>query len=318
MLLSAAGCATRRHPARPCGCAGTSARAASRTWRRRRWRQGRRPAAEAACSPCRHPDRRSVTPGQHPSQVSRSRASPKTSVCRSTSSVGGRRAHQRHVVERRDEDAAVGQVDVQEVLELAVAGGGRLAARARRRARRSGTRRGRRAGRPTTARPWASMACLDAVGEAGGERGHAVERLVGEDVLERGAGGGQRERVAGQRAADAAGVDRGRRRGRRRSARRARRRSRRRRTGTPPAIALPIVTMSGLEAPRARGAARAGAEGVRLVVDEQRAVLAREARGRPRGSPARAARCRCWSAPAPSARRRRRRGRARARAARRR
>ena len=51
---------------------------------------------------------------------------------------------------------------------------------------------------------------LDRRAHAGGEalleRRHPLERRLREHVLERRAGGGERERVAGQRAADAAGV----------------------------------------------------------------------------------------------------------------
>ena len=54
-------------------------------------------------------------------------------------------AHQRHVVKRRQQHAAVHQEDVQVVVELGVAGGLGLRARARRRRAGTGTRRGRRA-----------------------------------------------------------------------------------------------------------------------------------------------------------------------------
>ncbi len=141
-----------RAPGHPCECAGTSGRAASRTWRRRRWRQCRRPAAEAACSRCRHPDRRgSVTPGQHlvRSAGRERRRRPRCADRRRRRWSAGLISAM--LWNGRDEDPAVGQIGVQVVLEL----GGRPRPPTRSRCaapgRRSGTRRGRRAGRPTTA-----------------------------------------------------------------------------------------------------------------------------------------------------------------------
>ena len=46
--------------------------------------------------------------------------------------IGGGGCHERHVVERREQDAPVGQRQVQELLDVVVAGRGRLGARARR------------------------------------------------------------------------------------------------------------------------------------------------------------------------------------------
>ena len=147
-----------------------------------------------------------------------------------------------------------------------------------------------------------------------GERDHPLERLGGQDPPERGADRRGRERVARERAADPAGVlvvgaafgTRS------RSATSALIPNAP--AGTPPAIDLPMVSMSGSRPPARRAAARAGAEGVGLVDDQEGAGLARELAQRARGSPVRAGRCRCWSAPARRARRRRRRRAARARA----
>src|SRR5215218_5650360 len=119
---------------------------------------------------------------------------------------GGGRAHQGHVVERGQQDAPVVQVQVQVVVELVVAGGGRLAA----------VDRGRAAepvlgpGPQLHHRPehLADVEdSLDAVAEACAQPDHVLEGLVGEDVLQGGPHGRHRQGVAGQGAADPAGVD---------------------------------------------------------------------------------------------------------------
>ena len=119
----------------------------------------------------------------------------------------GRRRHQRHVVERRDEHAAVEHEEMQHVLELGVVQRGARAAGARRLGREGEL--GARAeldDRPRDARaPRARRARRRRSGRRA--RSSRAKALVGQDLLERRAGGGERERVAGERAADAADVD---------------------------------------------------------------------------------------------------------------
>ena len=179
--------------------------------------------------------------------------------------------------------------------------GARLGAVARRRRAGTGTRRGSRAASRARA-AGAPRSSRHAGREALGERHHVRERLLGQHVLERRAHRGERERVAGQRAADAAGVlvvglglrDM--------TARRRRPQTPSAAAGTPPPIALPIVTMSGSRPQAPRAAAGAGAERVRLVDHQQRPGAARELAQRVVEPGAPAARCRCSSAPARRAR----------------
>jgi hypothetical protein len=109
-------------------------------------------------------------------------------------------------VERGDEDAAVEQEQMQRVLERPVVERGRGAAGARR-LRGEGQLGAcpERDDRPRHVAPGEHVA--HAGDEALAERDHDLEGAGGEDVLERRARGGQRQRVAGQRAADAADVD---------------------------------------------------------------------------------------------------------------
>ena len=119
----------------------------------------------------------------------------------------GRRRHQRHVVERRQQDAAVERVQVQEALELGVAGGVRLAAVARRsRRERVLGARAEPAARATAA-PCAAIAASTPSAHRSPSGDHRRVRLVGEHLGERRAHRGERQRVAGERAADAADVD---------------------------------------------------------------------------------------------------------------
>ena len=106
----------------------------------------------------------------------------------------------------RDQHAAVEQVQVQILLELAV--GGRAPTRRRCAAARgrSGTRRARPRLTMLQGTEWRSSASSTPGDEALAQPRHVRERSVGEHLAERRAGGGQRQRVAGQRAADAAGV----------------------------------------------------------------------------------------------------------------
>ena len=193
---------------------------------------------------------------------------------------------------------------MQVALEVGVGGGVRLACRCGRARAGSGTRRGSRAG--SRSRPRRRRAA-HAVGEARRRAGSCAPR---------------RRRSAPSRASPASPPARARCRPacrRRRPCPRSRPRRRRacaprRRAdspsaphGTPPPIALPIVSRSGSRPHAARAPARPGGERVRLVDDQQRPVLACTARAAPRGSRRPAARCPCWSSPARPARTRSRR-----------
>ena len=127
-------------------------------------------------------------------------------VCASTSAAGGRRAHQGHVVERRHEHAAVHRRrggDTAPAVGSASAicsapsrgGVGRkwYSARAPSRVTCQGT-------------PCGPDHVVHARLPALGERDHSLECLVGEHLAERGSDRGQRQRVAGQGAADPADV----------------------------------------------------------------------------------------------------------------
>ena len=182
-------------------------------------------------------------------------AAANASVCRSTSAsvVAGR--HQRHVVERREQDAAVQRVEVEEPLELEVVGrrGASLPLRGGS-AREPCTRPGSRAGctchgSPSHVDARRATPSAQRVGRAAIIRANASSVSTS---LERRPHRGQRQRVAGQRAADAADVDVlqldrapaiavG----------DARRSCRTRRIGMPPPIALPIVEHVRLESVRA-------------------------------------------------------------------
>ena len=108
---------------------------------------------------------------------------------------GGGRAHESHVMERGEKDAAVEGIEVEEAFEFEIGGSGGFAAVA-----------GRfcgegvfGAGAELDYVP-GKMARADfrgdAVVEALGERNHAFERGRSKDVFERDAQGGQRESVA--------------------------------------------------------------------------------------------------------------------------
>ena len=117
------------------------------------------------------------------------------------------RRHQRHVVERREQHAAVGQVRVQVVLELGIVRCGRFATGARRRAAEAVLHaRAEPADRPGQAVLGDHR--VDARRRTGRRAsiigGHASSVSTSR---QRRAHGRQRDRVAGQRAADAAHVD---------------------------------------------------------------------------------------------------------------
>lgn len=118
---------------------------------------------------------------------------------------GGGGRHERHVVERGEEDAAIERVEMHEALELEIGCGCGFSAVARRK------RMEEIFCAASETRDAPGEACLsdggrDSIGEPLGERDHVLEGCWSEHVLERGAHGGERKRVAGKRAADAARV----------------------------------------------------------------------------------------------------------------
>ena len=120
--------------------------------------------------------------------------------------LGRRRAHQRHVVERREQDAAVERVQVQEALELGVARGRGLAAVARRLRREAVLGAGAEPGHVPRQAGSRDRRPATPSAKRSPERDHPRERLGGQHLAERRAHRRERERVAGERAADAADV----------------------------------------------------------------------------------------------------------------
>jgi len=109
-------------------------------------------------------------------------------------------------VERRHQDAAVDRVQVHVLVELGVVSGRRLAAAARY----PGCEAVLGPRPDLDDRPWRPVLVdhgLDAARVLGTQGDHPGEVLLGEDVFEGRPRGGQREGVAGERAADAALVD---------------------------------------------------------------------------------------------------------------
>jgi hypothetical protein len=132
-------------------------------------------------------------------------ASAKTLVWASMSDsvVGG--AHQRHVVERRQEHATIQSIEVEEAFEFEIGGGvsfstvaGRVLAK---RVFGTGTQAGKVPGQAGSANLGGY-----AIREAASKFDHVLECGRGEDMLKRSAHGSERERVSGQSAADAADV----------------------------------------------------------------------------------------------------------------
>ena len=171
-------------------------------------------------------------------------ASRKTSVCRSTSTVVVARRHQRHVVEGRQEDAAVER----EEMQVARRGRGRRRPRPPSGSRRRGGRTRIRPGSPAWTRATGSP-CPDRRRDA---RRPSARRAGSSARRPRRSGHAPGSRasppargVAGQRPADATDVgvvascDRGHAVGDLVGS------GRTRRQGMPPAIGLPMVSMSG-------------------------------------------------------------------------
>ena len=185
-------------------CAGTTPTAATSSAARARTRMRER----SACAQHRHARRRARSPARVRSASSEQLGERRVEDLAVPVDVGrrGRRAHQRHVVERRHDDAAVERVEVQVVVELGVDHGLRLAAADGR----LGVEVVLGARAQLHDAPGRAMAVdrrLHALAVARRELGHADERLVGEHLGERRARRGQRQRVAGERAADAAPVE---------------------------------------------------------------------------------------------------------------
>ena len=116
---------------------------------------------------------------------------------------GGR--HQRHVVERRQQDPAVERVEVDVAVERLVARGGGLRAGARPLGVEEVLDAAAEPGHVPRQRVLVDH-LLDAGLEALAERDHARERLLGQHLGERRAHRGERQHVGGQRAADPADV----------------------------------------------------------------------------------------------------------------
>ena len=232
-------------------------------------------------------------------------------------SCGGRRAasvvagrHQRHVVEGRDQDAAVERVEVQVAAR----------ARGRRAAAASAPSRGGSGENRYSARQPSWTTCQgSAVARRSPPRprrrsaspsgDHPLEGLVGRAPRRAWRGSPPARARCRPACRRRRPCPRSRRLARpEQRARRPRRSSRSAPAGTPPAIALPSVSMSGSR-PQARACSRPGpAQSVWVSSMISSVPVARvELAQRRRGSRRRAGRCRCWSAPARRARRRRRR-----------
>ena len=222
---------------------------------------------------------------------------------------GGGRRDQRHVVERRHQDAAVQRGQVHVAVELGIDRGGGL-----------GAVSGRRRPEPV----------LGAAAEPGDVprqavlRDHAARRPR-RSVARAGSSARRPPRSGRSPASRASRRARARCRRACRRCRRCRRSSRGRRPriraassarhavdggGHAAGDRLADREHVGLEAVGARVAAGPGADRVGLVDDQQRPGPPRRSRAAPRGTRARAGRCRCWSGRARPARRRRRPARA--------
>src|SRR5216684_3299342 len=118
---------------------------------------------------------------------------------------GGGGRHEGHVVEGSEQDAAVESVEVEEALEFEVGGSGGFAPVAGRFGGESVFGAGAELDDVPRKMVRANFTG-DAVVKALCERNHAFECGGREDVFESGAHGGQRERVTGERTADAADV----------------------------------------------------------------------------------------------------------------
>src|SRR6266576_2870717 len=120
-------------------------------------------------------------------------------------SFGRRRRHERHVVEGRQEDAAVQRVEMDQPVELRVAPRGGLTSAART----VGTEEILDTAAETGDVPGQAVPfdrTCDTSLEPFAERDHSSESVVGENLAERGSHRSQREDVCGDRAADAADI----------------------------------------------------------------------------------------------------------------